>query len=444
MWMKKQMKSLAYAILAGGAALALPAQAEFTISVVQSGADVIATGSGSINTAGLTMAGGATCGNKGGVSASRATLCFTNNGGSQHTGITGPTSFGTGAFVAGTTLTGAALDISNSSSVTLPVGYVSGTPMSATVTWTGNTITSLGLKSGTYTWTWGTGADADRIVLNIENTAPLSPVGGVQRGDGSLRMQWTAPDDGGSPITGYTVTATAQAPATGGGSCTAAANATSCDVSGLTNGVTYAVSVRASNAMGDSPESPVINVAPGKLDPGQPLSLPNGSGTASVVIGGGQPGCSLNSLAIVGGAGIPSGAPAGASFPAGALNFRTANCQDDTLSVSITYSNPLPANVQLQKYGPASSGAQPSWFPAPNATLSPDRKTVTYTVKDNGPGDNNPTTGQIDDPFAPMLLAAPPAPGGAQGIPTLSDWGLIFMSSILAMLGISRMRRRQR
>lgn len=437
------MKSLAYVILASGTALSLPAQAEFTISIAQSGADVVATGSGSVNTTALTPAGGATCGNKGGVRGATATVCLTANGGTQYTGTTGPSSFGTYTFTAGTTLTGSALDLVSGSAITLPNGYVSGSVLSATVTWTAQTITSLGLVPGTYTWAWGTGATADRVVLTIESTVPSRPIGGVSRGDGSLRMTWTAPNDGGSPITGYVVTATAQAPATGGGGCTAAANETSCDITGLTNDVPYIVSMRATNAKGDSPESPTVIVAPSKLDPGYSLSVPNSNSTATLVIGGGQPGCSLGSPSIVGGASIPAGAPAGASFPAGALKFSTVNCPDDTLSVSITYSEPLPANVQLQKYGPASSGAQPSWFPAPNATLSPDRKTATYTVKDNGPGDNNPAIGQIDDPFAPMLLAAPPAPGGAQGIPTLSEWCLIAMSSILAMLGISRMRRRQ-
>ena len=40
-----------------------------------------------------------------------------------------------------------------------------------------------------------------------------------------------------------------------------------------------------------------------------------------------------------------------------------------------------------------------------------------------------------------VTTIAAPAPAS---IPTLSEWGLIFMSSILAMFGITRIRRRQR
>ncbi len=51
--------------------------------------------------------------------------------------------------------------------------------------------------------------------------------------------------------------------------------------------------------------------------------------------------------------------------------------------------------------------------------------------------------------LASLVSTASATPGGVTpastaSIPTLSEWGLIFMSSILAMVGISRMRRRQR
>ncbi|WP_232245872.1 IPTL-CTERM sorting domain-containing protein [Delftia acidovorans] len=42
------------------------------------------------------------------------------------------------------------------------------------------------------------------------------------------------------------------------------------------------------------------------------------------------------------------------------------------------------------------------------------------------------------------LAGTPPTAASNKSIPTLSEWGLIFMSSILAMFGIARMRRRQR
>jgi len=48
-----------------------------------------------------------------------------------------------------------------------PDGYISGSALSGTATWSGTTISSLGLTPGTYTWTWGTGPDADSLTVNI-------------------------------------------------------------------------------------------------------------------------------------------------------------------------------------------------------------------------------------------------------------------------------------
>jgi protocatechuate 3,4-dioxygenase beta subunit len=82
-------------------------------------------------------------------------------------------------------------------------------------------------------------------------TAPAAPATPTATaGDGRAEVSWTAPADGGSPITGYTVTA-----APGGQTCTTG-GATSCTVTGLANGTPHTFTVRATNAVGTGPASP--------------------------------------------------------------------------------------------------------------------------------------------------------------------------------------------
>ena len=70
-------------------------------------------------------------------------------------------------------------------------------------------------------------------------------------GDTSAQVSWNAPtDNGGSPITGYTITSTP-----GGITTTVDGAATTATVSGLTNGTSYTFTVIATNAVGDSPAS---------------------------------------------------------------------------------------------------------------------------------------------------------------------------------------------
>ena len=91
-------------------------------------------------------------------------------------------------------------------------------------------------------------------------TAPGAPtsVTGTP-GNASAVVSWTAPSDGGSPITKYTVTpfigATAQTPTT----VTGTPPPTSTNVTGLTNGTAYTFTVTATNAVGTGPGSAASN-----------------------------------------------------------------------------------------------------------------------------------------------------------------------------------------
>ena len=90
----------------------------------------------------------------------------------------------------------------------------------------------------------------------------------------SARVAWTAPaHDGGSPITGYTVTASP------GGEACSSARLLWCRVTGLTNGTAYTFTVTATNANGTGPASkasdPVTPDARATLPPGLPTDAPS-------------------------------------------------------------------------------------------------------------------------------------------------------------------------
>src|SRR5450631_331729 len=100
----------------------------------------------------------------------------------------------------------------------------------------------------------GTPSFADRGALELGGlaaTAPAAPTG-VQATAGNAQavVSWTArASDGGSAVTGYTVTA---AP---GGATASTSGATTATVAGLTNGTSYTFSVTATNAVATSPAS---------------------------------------------------------------------------------------------------------------------------------------------------------------------------------------------
>ncbi|MGH9622633.1 MAG: hypothetical protein ACRD45_23370 [Bryobacteraceae bacterium] len=135
------------------------------MTLEQSGTNVVATGSGTVDLAGLTLRG-----NSNGppfVYPLSAALVEGNGGAYDvYTAISEPATFGPGVPTAASNGTGDPLAVDGSfSQIAVPQGYLSGTPLSSTATFDSTTLAALGVTPGVYTYTWGSGTDADSLTL---------------------------------------------------------------------------------------------------------------------------------------------------------------------------------------------------------------------------------------------------------------------------------------
>jgi hypothetical protein len=168
--MKSALISLA-AILT----MTLAAPAAITIQFAQVGNDVVATGLGSANITGLTnltpdpLTGSqvnleASSGNfRGGATGVNFTI---------YSGISGPANFGPGTSGNNipTSVSGDYFGLTAfNGRLFVPGGYVSGTALSNTATWTNRTLANLGLSpvGSSFTYTWGSGANADSLTVAV-------------------------------------------------------------------------------------------------------------------------------------------------------------------------------------------------------------------------------------------------------------------------------------
>lgn len=143
----------------------------FTVTIKEVGLDVVWSGSGSFNLTDLTLVSNQNIGP--GYAANQAiwiagpSSIVDQYGGAS---LTYPTSFGSGG-VGASSSDGSAFGIlpggASGRILSVPSGYVSGTNISGSSTYTNQTIVGMGLTPGTYVWNWGSGVNADTMTMII-------------------------------------------------------------------------------------------------------------------------------------------------------------------------------------------------------------------------------------------------------------------------------------
>jgi hypothetical protein len=177
--------------------------------------------------------------------------------------------------------------------VTPYIGSTAQTPVTVSGSPPATSVTVNGLTNGTsYTFTVtatnanGTGpaSSPSNAVTPTGSTVPGAPTGvSATGGDTAATVTWTAPNNGGSTITSYTVTpfigSTAQTPVT----VTGSPPAVSALVTGLTNGTSYTFTVSATNANGTGPASSPSNAVTPSAPPTVTAVTPTAGATGVAV-----------------------------------------------------------------------------------------------------------------------------------------------------------------
>ena len=233
-------------------------------------------------------------------------------------------------------------------------------------------------------------------------------IGTATAGNAQATVTFTPASDGGSPITGYTVTSSP-------GSITATGTASPIAVTGLTNGTAYTFTVTATNAIGTGAASATSNSvtpalstaltppAPGKGDlvDGTSSASPSGTATAGVT-GLSVSGSGVGALTVA----TYSGSPV-----VGTVSGGTGAYYDVAISSGNSFSS---LTITITDLGPGGQSIDwwngTAWVPFSNQTFDPATDSVTAVVDrddvaDLGPVDRDPGCG-VDQPDARAGLLA--------------------------------------
>lgn len=175
------MKTKLLGVVAGAllsVAATTGANAEFIANIDQVGNDVVLTGSGTIDLAGLHAANCPCDIAEAGIDPGTGVLYIAPGLEDAYRGATGPLTFGTGGFTPASSSSGDVVGIEpgiepGNPYISVPTTYVSGNLLSDSMTFDNATFASLGLTPGIYTYSWSSPDEADdSFVINV-GTTPL-------------------------------------------------------------------------------------------------------------------------------------------------------------------------------------------------------------------------------------------------------------------------------
>jgi hypothetical protein len=150
-------------------ALTDEANASVLINVEQVGTNVVATTSGTLNLSGATFVGPSV--SAGAIFPATGVFGTLSSANNIYSGLAGPSTFGPGSLTLGTG-TGDSFGFRRDlGTFGVPAGYISGTTIAATTTFTGQTIASLGATPGTYVFA----IPNDTITLSIGGGSNVVP-----------------------------------------------------------------------------------------------------------------------------------------------------------------------------------------------------------------------------------------------------------------------------
>lgn len=160
------------ATLGMGVFYAPVARAAFVLKIEEVGPDVVATGSGSIDLADLSLD------ESGSITpylASGEAIVLTGDSDAfvGYSGPTGPGNFGDEGSFPVSSGSGDFVGISGAfGELAVPPAYISGNPLSSSAVWLNQSFANMGITTGTYVWTWGAGDYADSFTVEIAVPEP--------------------------------------------------------------------------------------------------------------------------------------------------------------------------------------------------------------------------------------------------------------------------------